>query len=107
MDGSRLLVLSTTQLWHTDAVRGPSTPSSPAMTSSLHELHSFIVGQTLSVPFGTEVATKPLCTPSDISILHRHDGAAPLTRKQRASTVRRSRVADTSRSDTAFPWAGD
>jgi hypothetical protein len=23
------LVLSTTQLWHTDAVRGPSTPSSP------------------------------------------------------------------------------
>src|SRR5260370_22859910 len=29
MDGSRLLVLSTTQLWHTDAVRGPSTPSSP------------------------------------------------------------------------------
>ena len=29
MDGSRLLALSTTQLWHIDAVRGPSTPSSP------------------------------------------------------------------------------
>jgi hypothetical protein len=35
MDGSRLLALSTTQLWHTDAVRGPSTPSSPGISSQV------------------------------------------------------------------------
>src|SRR5260370_20976660 len=36
MDGSRLLVLSTTQLWHTDAVRGPPTPSSPRADGPRH-----------------------------------------------------------------------
>jgi glyoxylate carboligase len=33
MDGSCPVALSTTQLWHTDAVRGPSTPSGPGNPS--------------------------------------------------------------------------
>src|SRR5271166_1904996 len=78
MDGSRLLVLSTTQLWHTDAVRGPSIPSSPVMTVFL-EIRPFFVMAGLDPAIQFWRGASPLSSRPDLLDPGAHAGTMPQT----------------------------